>query len=762
MLQIDNMAQQDKTDWYWNGVLAGAVNNLYYEFINVDVTHVPYTATHRNSSFFLKNRLGYVPSIMWTYSGPEAWRDVTDVKVIRNSKCDKTNWQVYAMAANPTRTKWRVYKWNIVDGCIDETHVREREFDAIWCWDWKLFVTDYVKWPVVDDIIDGGCPIYWYTWIQINKYEGWTTHWYFSDECIEEWEGSSRFKTTLKGYFLLVYDSKNAEDSWFAWQVRLITDVDSKWRLILEAPWEGFATLSSENEEKEVKGDWVKYKIFKDWWEVVWYSTWKKITLITNAEWVGLETISPYSQISPYLDTNIIWVASAANRIFVLTDNGWIHYTNTPWGYDKFFIQDDMFAWIDKTSIASYRDFVVTLWKKHLGICVPDSNGSTYTVYDQSSTVWLWSRYSYWEYDWDLLFVSNDKRLLALWVASNTGQYMLQYENVWDTSALNSKLSTLIEWDEVFIWDDRGDLRIFVNYRSNPYIALREEGDEYAKTKDWNNTATHIYKFDKLFKVWTEDHISNFCLCGVYDWLYYWESWLYVRKAWGIDKQYWDYPTTKVVARISAYLIENESDWIGWTSSWLANRPKLYNLAKLNRLITVLWPGKYSTTTKIHVTSYVSWVGTEYEFPIGAAWNDVNNVWVDQISRNYVWDNTELEECQLEVLKDNQTEYRVTCESSKVTPYSLMQDKPWCDSYKEILLPSHWVCVDDSIYKLAPSMPLVTNLWESQSYATQIKLELVSYEDDITFGGRLWEMFVAPLFNTWPDWEYQLQPNTDC
>ena len=761
MLRIDNMAQQDKTDWYWNGVLAGAVNNLYYEFINVDVTHVPYTATHRNSSFFLKNRLAYVPSDMWAYGETKTWWDITDIKVIWDSKCDKTNWEVYALAANPFRTKWRVYKRDIKDGCTDIESVRYDEFDAIWCWDWKLFVTDYIKWKIVEDIIDWDCPVYWYTWIQINEYEGWTTHWYFSDECIEESGWEARFSTALKWYFLLVYDSKNDDDSWFAWQVRLITDVDSKWRLVLEAPWQGFATLSSDSEEKEVKWSWVKYYIFKDWWEVVGYSTWKNITLITNADWSGFSKVSPYSQLSPYLDTNIIWVASAANKIFVLTDNWWIHYTNTSWGYDKFFIQDDVFAWIDKTSITSYRDFVVTFWKNHLGICVPDDTNRFYTVYDQSQTVWLWSRYSYWEYDWDLLFVSNDKRLLALWVAWNTWKYMLQYEDVWEL--LNSKLSVLLPGDEVFVWDDRWDLKVFVNYRSNPYVALNDEAaPEYVKEKWWSNTSTHIYKFDKLFKVWTEDHLSNFCLCWVIDWLYFWENWIYVRDIWGVDKRYWNVPSTDIVAKITAYLIENETDWIGWTGSWLANRPKLYNLAKLNRLITVLGPWKYSENTKIHITSYVNWIWTEYEFPIGAPWDEVNNLWVSQISKNYVWDDTELEECQLEVVKDNQTEYRANCTSSKVTPYSVTQDKPWCDSYREILLPSHWVCIDDSIYKLAPSMPLVTNLGESQSYATQIKIELISQEDDITFGGRLWEMFVAPLFSTWPDWEYQLQPETDC
>ena len=65
------MAQQDKTDWYWNGELAGAVNNLYYDLINVDVCHVPYATNHRNSSFFFKTRLAYSISDAWSVAQTE-------------------------------------------------------------------------------------------------------------------------------------------------------------------------------------------------------------------------------------------------------------------------------------------------------------------------------------------------------------------------------------------------------------------------------------------------------------------------------------------------------------------------------------------------------------------------------------------------------------------------------------------------------------------------------------------------------------------
>ena len=84
------MAQQDKTDWYWNGELAGAVNNLYYDFINVDVVHVPYATTNRNSSFFLQTRRSYVPSERWLLEDNkhQDW-DVVDTKYVRDKACDK-------------------------------------------------------------------------------------------------------------------------------------------------------------------------------------------------------------------------------------------------------------------------------------------------------------------------------------------------------------------------------------------------------------------------------------------------------------------------------------------------------------------------------------------------------------------------------------------------------------------------------------------------------------------------------------------------
>lgn len=768
------MAQQDKTDWYWNGVLEGAVNNLYYDFINVDVVHVPYATTHRNSSFFLQTRRSYTTSDRWdTPANSYRWRDVVDVKYIWDDKCNKSEWTVYLLLADKGRDRIRIHRAPITNWCVwDFDWSRSRvQWDVSWCWALKLFTTNYVKWKSIlpSEIKED-------TWmgekeskswgIQINKYEWWITHWLFSETNVENW--SEKFQNYSVWWYILVYESQNRDWDGFAWQVRMITWKEWE-RLTVDAPWQWFKTLSSEDEDNEVKWGWLSYKIFKEWWEVLWYTEWNMIYIMPDKD--SVERVPVYDQ-RWVTSTKIISVAEATEKIFVLTDNGYIHYSNYVW-HDKFFIQDDAFAWIDKTSIAAYRDIIIAFWNKHIAVWVPDENNTYTTMYNQSSTVWLRSRYSYAEYDWDLLFVSNDKRLLALWIASNVWKYMLQYQDVWDM--INSKLSVLNPTDEIFLWADWNDLRIFIQTKSKPYY--KYDRDWRAHLTDWHNDThdqkvkelnvnTRIIKFDKQFKVWTED-LVQWILLQWSEWgIYYWENWLYQRSRWDSDWK-WDWKNTHFPFKtyISAYLIENESDWIGWTSSWLAKRAKLYNLAKLNRLITTLWPGVYTHDSKIKVTSYVKWIWSVYEFSIDG-WN---NNWLWLVTTKYLWEELDNEQqkqidCMLSVLQDSQKAYQPKCEwEMDALVQWLAQTQPRCTSYDELITFDKWVCINDSLYEIAPTMPLTTNLWENQNYATQIKLELEWWVwDIITFGGWLWEMFIAPLFTTGPDWEYQLQPNTDC
>jgi len=761
------MIQQDKTDFYWNGALSGAVNNLYYDLINVDVCHVPYTTSHRNSSFFLKTRLAYDVSEKWSGGVDTDWREITDIKIIWDTKCDEESWTVYALWK-----KWSnkaIFAAKISNWCVWTFFNCSENCTSWWsdfydvcpdmtgndgCEDWKLFTTDYVKWDRYDwyDIIEATWsePLVYpwiITWVQINKYNLWTTLWLFSDEYVEQ--GLAKFKgaITQKGNYLIVYDSTNDENSWFAGQVRMITWVDDDGRIMVDSPWLWFRTLDAsefwENEEKEQIWNHVSYAVFKDWWEVAWFVDNNKIFLLPNSD--DCKAIRVYEQ-NGYGDANIIWVADANDKMFILTDNWYIHYSSEGGWYNKFFIQDDMFAWVDKTAIVAYRDMVLALWRRHISLWVPDEQNKFYTMYNQSTSIWTWSRYSYAEYDWDFIFISNDKRLLALTVNSGW-RYGLTFEDVWDR--LNGKLSTLMPTDEVFVWSEWNNLRVFVNTKPTPYI---EEDSRADINMSWWNTMTHIYKFDTLFKVWTEDHINWNLIKWAREWVFYWEGGIYIRTNKDVDAN-----NNPFTTRINAYLIENENNG-------LDNHPLLFQLAKINRLITTLWPWVYTATSKIKMTLYSKGIWYTYEFPID--WEANERLWL--MTSYYL--ETPLDEeqqkalnCALNSIQDSQEQYQPNCPRSDVQRQYVKQTVPRCDNYAELITESHWICINDKLYELAPTMPLVTNLWENQDYSTQIKIELIWWKwDIICFGWRMAEMFIAPLFTKGPDWEYQLQPNTDC
>lgn len=779
------MAQQDKTDFYWNGMLAGAINNLYYDLINVDVCHVPYATNHRNSSFFLKTRLGYLIDESWYNWSDTNWYEVTDVKIIWDETCDKESWTVYAIGK-----KWKkkaIFAAPISDWCVgsffncSENCTAWSDFrdecpdmeDIQWCWDWKLFSTNFVKWQRRDwtslitanwseELVEPGV----FTWIQINRYTGWTTVGLFSDEYIEQGLAHFQWAITTPWNYLLVYASGNWEDDGFAWQVRMITWVD--WdRITVDSPWLGFKTPDTSSFSKWQKKDifWrhVSYAVFKDWWEVIWFTDSNKIYLLPDKN--DCKAIRPYTQDTLWTNTNIIWVADANDKIFILTDNGFIHYSNIGYWYNKFFINDDMFAGIDKSSIVAYRDMILAFWKKHIAIWVPDEQNTYWTMYNQSASIWVWSRYAYWEYNWDLVFVSNDKRFLTLAINS-AWRYWLTFEERPGTEMLNSKLSALTPWDEVFIWTDNNNLRVFVQTKPIPYIewefGFSTEADLNMSS---NNTITHIYKFDTLFKIWTEDHVQ-FLISWGSEWVYYWEGWVYSRRDSYIKfiQNQCDVPRVGTFlpykVNISAFMIENENNWLDW-------HPTLFSLAKLNRLITTLWPGKYSDWTKIRITSYVKWLWVIYEFPVWT-WDDSTiNKWVDYITRSYNWRDIEIDDwedlCLDSIIQDSQRQYQPNCPDSDVYRQASVQTIPWCDSYEEMFTESHWICINDKLYEFAPTMPLTTDLWENQNYSTQIKIELISENGDVvTFWWWLAELFIAPLFQKWPDWEYQLQPTTDC
>lgn len=750
------MANIDWTDMRWNGKLSWAVDLLYYDKVNVDVTHPPYSWRDRNSSFFFRTRKWYqaewaIERYLYRHY-VDTEREIKDIKIIWEDTCIKQNWKVYYLCISTDWLYKEVLIQDIIDWCIDtnEDHIKWiGRLPRRWCtcWDDRLFTTTYVKWKpyhflqnVNTEELDDNSS----TWIQINRKEWWVVRGYMFDEDINSWE----FKYTAIPVwaYVVAYMSTNVDDSWFCWQVRTVVWVSKWWEIMLNEPWLWFLDLLDDNEE--VRWWWISYKIFTDWGDVVWFTSYWWVELIVNpdddASWERVLQMCDFHQ---WTWGCIISTTSDTNRMYFLYENGYIHYGGI-W-MNKFFstVDDAIYAGKDKTSITIYRDTILAFWRKNIAVWLWDSTWQYAQIYRQSSSIWLKNRYAYWEYNWDMLFVSNDNRLLALQFESNAWTHMLNFEDVW--AYANPFIKAMLPTDEAYLWVDNNQLRIFINSMSDI-------------DRDTNNSRTTILKYDTIFQTWTVDELKYFIIRWCYEWLYYWDS-IYVRNWWE-DLQFIvetnDYIEREYTVDISAYLLENENNW-------MANEygaADLFHLASLQKLIILLWTWRYTDDlTKLRITERRWWWGRQYEINCLE-----NNDWVKMIW--YAYNGEQLDEefikkkqCVLDSLNDGSKQPRVKC-----SEWHKIQDPikqiPWCNYYQDAQFWEHNVCINDEIYELAPTMPLTINLWDQENYNSGIKVELISQNwDVINFWWFMAQLHFATLWSSigW-DWEYQINIDTGC
>ena len=500
---------------------------------------------------------------------------------------------------------------------------------------------------------------------------------------------------------------------------------------------------------------WVTYQIFPEWGEVVWFATRDWVHLITNpfpeeSRWVDTLEMCDFHQ-TRWDAWCIISTTSDANRMYFLYQNGYIRYW---WvGINKFFLETEwaMFAWKDKSAIASYRDVILAFWKKKIAVWLFDDTWTYWQMYNQSVSVWLKNRYAYWEYNWDMLFVSNDNRLLSIQFDNSVWDHMLSFQDVW--AYANSFLSAMLPTDEAFIWVDDNKLRIFINSRSDI-------------DRDTNNSKTTILKYDTTFQVWTVDILKYMIVNWCYQWLYFWDNVYYrgwyedVNLIW--DSEDWDFTAVSrdYQVNISAFLLENEENWMK-NSEWALD---LFRLASLQKLIVLLWTWRYSNEwTKIKITERRWWWWREYEIN-----NLENNDWIKLIWYAYNGEQIEDEflkkkECVIDSLNDGSKQIRVRCKEWHKTQSPIYQT-PRCEYPEDIPLWEHNVCINDEVYELAPTMPLTIQLWDQENYNTGIKVELISQNRDvINFWWFMALLQLAPLWqNMWWDWEYQIAVDSGC
>ena len=750
------MANIDWTDMRWNGKLSWAVDLLYYDKVNVDVTHPPYSWRDRNSSFFFRTRKWYqaewdIERYLYNkYSNKE--REIKDVKILWDDTCTKNNWKVYYLCVSMDWLEKEVIIQDIIDWCLDRdyTHIK-----WIWkqarrwctCWDDRLFITTYVKWDPYKFLINTSDEEDYSdssdTWVQINRNEWWVVRWYMSDTSVISWE--YKYSAPI-WWYLVAYSSTNEDDSWFCWQVRIIIWISPSWEIMLNAPWLWFRDIL--DDKWEVRWWWISYKVFTDYGDVIWFTSYWWVELIVNPD-----KIASWERVLKMCDFNgwgwwcIISSTSDTNRVYFLYENGYIHYW---WvGMNKFFstVDDTIYAWVDKTSIVTYRDMILAFWKRNISVWVWDSTWQYAQMYRQSSSIWLKNRYAYWEYNWDMLFVSNDNRLLALQFESNVWAHMLNFEDVW--AYANPFIKAMLPTDEAYLWVDNNQLRIFINSMSDI-------------DRDTDNSRTTILKYDTIFQTWTVDELKYFLIRWCYEWLYYWDS-VYVRNWWE-DLQFVvetnDYIEREYTVNISAYLLENESN--GMSNEY--GSADLFHLAALQKLIILLWTWRYTDDlTKLRITERRWWWGRQYEINCLE-----NNDWVKMIW--YAYNSEQLDEefikkkqCVLDSLNDGSKQPRVKCSEWHKIQDPIKQT-PWCEFDQDAQFWEHNVCINDEIYELAPTMPLTINLWDQENYNSGIKVELISQNwDVINFWWFMAQLHFATLWSSigW-DWEYQISIDTGC
>ena len=324
----------------------------------------------------------------------------------------------------------------------------------------------------------------------------------------------------------------------------------------------------------------------------------------------------------------------------------------------------------------------------------------------------------------------------------NTWPNMLSFEDVWQY--INPYLKAMLPWDECHIGVDNNQLRIFLNTVSDV-------------DKDTEKSRTLIFKYDTTFSTWTVDQLKYAIIWWVYEGIFFWDA-VYWRKWYSDIGVYtsgsFEENKGSYNVRISAFLLENEDNWMSTTDATL----DLFRLASLQKLVVLLWMWKYDgSNTQIKITEYRNWFWYDYVID-SLEWN----TWLYNVWAAYEWESIEVSDCVLADIRDNSKALRTTCPEWHKIQNSIAQEI-WCDYEHPYQLTDHNVCINDEVYKMAPTMPLSITLWDQEHFNSEIYVELVSNSDDvINFWWFLAELMVAPIGYKWWDWEYAIEVDSGC
>ena len=739
------MADANTPVSYRNGEVIWQVNAVYDEIVNNDIWKLPYAKRKSNSWYDIHKRNWYVIDKLASID-VEWWASATrwytrDVVRQNKSTCVDDEYWYYLYQVSEDWLSFRVIRKD--DGAACSITEIDTWF-ICHCW-----YERFIELPSVTGIPK----VLLWSWATVSTAEISEERW------IRLYDDSLILANVNVGDYIIIYDSTISDSQFLAWQIRqvigkwLVVAPDLSWHtqyLELDhefADWPATPNILGTNipglpstpEILQFLATWVQYAVFPTYGTTFGY-VW--------IDWI--RTIDTTTSIGGlwYSSTWPVCITSVQNF------NGTINYLNEFW--NNFFWSQSfdiahfnsenvnvLSLWVIATFV--YKNFILWLAKDSIYYIAKLTDGLW--NYDQismkiSDVVWVKSKYSYWLYKDSMLMVTNNNRLLSIWVKSDGSSMYLDTQDISDY--IRWYLDSMLDTDEVFIHTWNNNLYIFINTRS--------------RLSNSRNDTTKILILNDDYKIRHTHELCDMVISWVKYWYFYWD-WFYwyfweedvVLRAWVLDPR-------PISSRISAYIWDNQANELK-DSEW--NPYRLMRKKKINRLKFLLWVGVYTDwNTIVKLDTYRDWYKFEKVFDT-VEWVE----WIDNRNNYFKWEEVLPSECFLADLDkcDNVVRecagavYNDTWIGSDIDPESnilLMEDPLICTEDLHISYPKKindfCICYDSRWYALSPTYNVY--LHPHSKPADLFKITIYSnWYDRISFMGMIVE-FISEDLNSSRVW----------
>ncbi len=416
---------------FFDGKLKGDISQVYINFVNCDIEGVEYIGRRYPNFYRIVKR--------WTYKTKKKieWWECTDIVEI--------DWSKYEMWIKKDRSKIAIYKW--------DTKLFEEDFEKGL---YERFVVfDFVKWE--------------------KKAEG-----VGKQVICSEWNyfevDSGDLTDIIPSDYIYVYDWNwtPTKKDWMPGQVKTITRVD--WQKIYIDEWWLLGN--------KIEGGNMKYVVFSDWWKVFGFATKNWFYVRHNDNTFLVPALLP-KKISAIIEHKWLlcmlddkWNFWNWRRWKLITYITALNLLETGWGY---------------YSLVSFNDYVVLFSQNKIATVILEKDKNTWdwywNLYNLTDKFWLFSKYSYTNWQENLYVVTNYKRIVSINIIPawyDKFKLAVEPQSFYDT------------WLEVDVFDEIN----IVNDTKRLYIF---------GVKNWR---TKIFIFDYYYKIWlqhiVEEKINNY------------------------------------------------------------------------------------------------------------------------------------------------------------------------------------------------------------------------------------------------------------